>query len=207
LGGNSPRTSNPSGLLVLCVRGELLRKFPNTFVYAHKAKWETNDYTKHRVLDTSSTANLIWPTFSATLKPDTFFIGFELDPLVARGTGFVFETSPNAANANDPLDPNDPGYYFVFEERLGETRFGLDVFAGAVTFPATIQDWDKLHWGHFINNTSYHGYLPVNPSLAFTATNNPQLVYWGANSADMAYALSQKPVRVCVHARDMIQQV
>jgi hypothetical protein len=222
LGGNSPRTADPSGLLVLCVRGELLRKFPNTFVYAHKAKWATktennvqvNDYTVPRVLDTSSSANLIWPTFSATLKPDTFFIGFELNSADAKGTAFIFETDPEHDDADMPVDfdtdPNpDPGYYFVFEERLGETRFGLDIYDGSIASPANIDSWDKLEWGHFISNDDYHGYLPISNAQVFNVpqAGNPQLVDWAANSADTAYALTQRPVRICVHARDMIQQV
>ena len=88
--------------LVLLVRGELLRRYPTTTIYAARA-------TAAGALD--STTRLA-PMFRGALPPDIVFVGFALSEENALG-----------------IDPAGPGWYFVFEEYPGEPRFGFDEVA------------------------------------------------------------------------------
>ncbi|HKE16815.1 MAG TPA: hypothetical protein VKB80_18200 [Kofleriaceae bacterium] len=92
------------GQLVLLVRGELLRRYPTTTIYAARA-------TAAGALDATTR---LAPMFRGALPPDIVFVGFALSEESALG-----------------IDPVGPGWYFVFEEHPGEPRFGFDEVAGA----------------------------------------------------------------------------
>jgi hypothetical protein len=182
LGTNSARvgmsTPNP---LVLVIRGELLKRFPDTVIYAQKAKFNGTDYQGRRLLDTE----LKFPLFTARVAPDLTFIGFDLTPAIARGD----------RNAPTPA----PGWFFVVQERPGEIRFGLDTDTSA-TPPAT---WNDLSQG---NAPFTAGYLNATNN-AVTATDNRinnKHIPWGFNSTNMAEILYQNPVLLAVHADDML---
>ena len=82
------------------------------------------------------------------------------------------------------LDPGeargDPGWYFVIQQQPTEPRFGFDVEIGFGA--ATHVDLEVPPAGHA---------LPAGTS-------------WGMNSAHMAQALRQQPVRVAIHASELI---
>ena len=88
--------------LVLVVRGELLRRYPTTTIYAARA-------TATGALDPTTR---LAPMFRGALSPDIVFVGFALREEAALG-----------------IDPAGPGWYFVFEEYPGEPRFGFDEVA------------------------------------------------------------------------------
>jgi hypothetical protein len=90
------------GQLALLVRGELLRRYPTTTVYAAGA-------TASGGLDATTR---LAPMFRGALAPDIVFLGFALSEENVLG-----------------LDPAGPGWYFVFEEFPGEPRFGFDEVA------------------------------------------------------------------------------
>jgi hypothetical protein len=89
--------------LVLLVRGELLRRYPATTIFAARANADGT-------LDPTSR---LAPMFRGTIAPDIAFVGFSLSEQAAAGT-----------------DPVGPGWYFGFEEHPGEPRFGFDEVAG-----------------------------------------------------------------------------
>ena len=97
LGGNFMAHSAQSGL-VLLIRGEVLRRYPGTVIYAVRV--DTLDQEK---------PDELYPIFRGTLDPDIVFLGFNLTEARARGDG------------------GQPGYYFVIQEQPAEPRFGLDV--------------------------------------------------------------------------------
>ncbi|RXK48653.1 hypothetical protein [Halorientalis pallida] len=138
--------------VVLLIRGDLLRAYPNTRIYAVKAvkedkdegddtEWdrvpllpslraqavaeiEDDDVSEdERILGEYSKTELnqsAWdpkePVFSGKLDPDITFFGFDLTTTEAEG-GTIAEGT----------DDEDLGWFFVLEERVGETRFGYDV--------------------------------------------------------------------------------
>lgn len=190
LGEHSPRPGAGTGLLVLVIRGDLLKKFPNTLIYAQKAKFKPggNNLIDPRQLEdvdpnAPNPALLRLPVFGAFVESDIYFIGFTLTAEEAKG---------NRAGG-------DPGWFFVIQERPGEIRFGVDVSTTGGT-PAT---WNDLRTGNapFVN-----GYLSAADN-AVNATNKVitgKVVDWGFNSTNMAQILYQNPVLLAVHAEEMI---
>jgi hypothetical protein len=197
LGANSARTPPPGGdYLVLLVRGELLRRYPNTIVYAVEANW--NLQTGARDLgDTES-----HPLFKGSLNPDVAFFGFALTPSQVRG-------------GKSPPDP--PGWFFVLQEQPSECRFGLD---NPSFPPAPLNSWNDLSWSHLAADQAALNaiaHVDLNAALPDTthvipAQGDP-IVAWhadagtgpsGTHSSDLAFITLQRPVRIAVHASDML---
>jgi hypothetical protein len=116
LGGHL-RGSGEGGQLVLLVRGELLRRYPTTSVYAAPAAADGS----------FDAATRLAPMFRGFLDPDVTFLGFALAEEAALGT-----------------DPSGPGWFFVFEQHPDEPRFGFDEEAETDT-PATPDDLAWQH--------------------------------------------------------------
>ena len=101
------------------------------------------------------------------------------------------------------------GWFFVFKERVGEVRFGLDLADGA---PLTaLNKWDDMAWEHLDSNVANINYL--DPSITKTVPQNlnsepnPDFeINWGraGDAAQMAYILFQLPVLVAIHASDAL---
>lgn len=182
LGTNSARTAGPS-LLVLTIRGELLRKYPGTVIYLQKAKFLDTNQPRESIEGTE-----VYPVFSGKVEPDIYLLGFPIDAATIRGTGY---------GAN-----KDPGYFVVFQERSTEVRFGAD--EASLVSPPSIVSWDDLSWGNLKANPSLDGFIDVDRTITVSDANNPDKVDWNWNSATVAYALHQSPVKLNVHAEGLI---
>ena len=97
LGDLPHQTTDPKGNLVLLLRGDLLRRYPNTIVVAMRS---TPDGRPSR-----RPADLVRPIFAGRFDPDVSFFGFPLQ--------------------DTDLEAGD-GYFFVLMEPVTEPRFGLD---------------------------------------------------------------------------------
>jgi hypothetical protein len=191
-----PTGGAPNGArLVLVIRGDLLKKYPTAVIYVQKAKWEddpddsTTPPRKIRVLDElNPDQNLREPIFKAEIEPDLRFLGFNLTASEAMG-------SPTP-----PPDENNPGWFFVIQERPGEPRFGLDILDPEDTL-ATPTQWNELTWNHLGVVEDIECIDLVNDTPSTTTLEG---IRWGANAADMAYVLYQVPVTVAVHADEML---
>jgi hypothetical protein len=97
LGQNSPRTTGggTSALLVLVVRAELIRKYPNVIVYLQRRNAATNRLTGEQR----------HPVFNAILQPDIALYGFDA----------------TVEEIRDDTSTND--WYFVLQEQPGEPKF------------------------------------------------------------------------------------
>lgn len=178
--------------LVLVIRGDLLKKYPTVVIYAQRAKW-TEIEPGHfiRELDeTNPTQTIKNPIFKAEIEPDIRFLGFDLTRQVAQG-------NPNP-------QANDPGWFFVLQERPGEPRFGLDNLSDDTPEPPT--KWNHVAWEHLTNFETLN-YIDLNANapdpVAMTDDTDKNFV-WGRNAADMAYILYQVPVMVAFHGADML---
>lgn len=201
LGSHNQREDDgDAAQLVLVVRGDVLKKYPNTVIYANRAAWQRRadgsiDRGKPRLLDESAGSQK-FPLYGAKVAPDIHFIGFDLTVEEVRGgTG---ETGTDLA-----------GWFFVLQERPGEPRFGLDMPLSGPLPP--LRDWDDLTWGH-VATQNEHISLTTSVALAPPPTgtnNNPENVAWNpnTNSADVAHILYQDPVLVAVHAAEMLRGV
>ncbi len=110
--GTNQAQGTSANLTVIAIRGDLLRKYPDTEISLHQASWETSDKNK-RVPAPMTSATFRPALFSARIEPDYIFIGFDVSPSEAVGTG------------------DAPGWFFVLKERAGNVQFGLDMNASA----------------------------------------------------------------------------
>lgn len=233
LGQHPNRTDIAQNNVVLLVRGELFKRYPNAIVYAGKAK---RDAQQKRVLDESDER---YPIFRGTLPTDITFLGFNLSLDDARG--------------GTPQSPE--GFFFVFQQQPSEPRFGLE--PNEDTTP--IAHWAELAWTNFaqgggngggdqvfklpsLGNTTRGKTIAFSPwrlaSQVFSIVSanvplpdflkpslNPVRVSipanggdpsdpdyspddaknnWGVNSAQTAYILLRLPFRILIHADLML---
>jgi len=198
LGNHSARPPMPNGeeRLVLLVRGDLFRRYPNTEVYALKAH---ADPSAKRTLGTDR----IDYEFYGKLLPDIAFFGFPLTPTQAVG----------AADATDAS--LDQGWFFVLQEQPAEPRFGLDV-GGA--FGGAIAQWNALSWTSLVASAAELQALthinldqqlpdvrPLNSGTEPAWHADSGLGRTGAQAAHLAYITLQQPVRIAIHASDMLR--
>jgi len=182
-----------AGRLVLLVRGELLRRFPTAIVYASRARFETGPDdrpTRKRV----PTDEERYPLFRGTLEPDVTFVGFDLEEDEARG-------EPDPASG-------DPGWFLVIQQQPTEPRFGLDIAVEFADTVDTLTTWDNLSWGHLAADADTFAamtHIRLDSPLPQTgAVHDPPGVGWDVNAAQQAFITLQKPVRVAIHADDML---
>ncbi|MFG2695406.1 hypothetical protein [Kitasatospora sp. NPDC048407] len=198
--------------LVLVVRGELLKKYPNTAVYAHKAAWPLDDAgnpitTGERIPaplpdEDHPTPDLVrLPLYEAKVEPDIYLIGFDLDAAEARGN-----------------PPADPGWFFVLKERPGEPRFGLNEPDAGPQPPVEL--WNDLNWQDVdpggtgfveFTDTTNVPLAPLDPAEEDPDTKQQHtedatlpLWYSRLSSADIAYILFRAPIMVAIHAQEML---
>jgi hypothetical protein len=213
--------------LVLVIRGELLKRYPNAVIYAHRACWQRKevtaadkdldpclksggiDNTKERRLApltaaeeaTPPRSKVLTPLYEAVVDPDIHFFGFDLTVAEAKG-----------GTGENPTD--DPGWFFVIKERPGEPRFGLD---DSRTSPLSV--WNDLSWPDVQPDGPADFLVIADSPDGFTLTapgpsdeeKAPQRVEdlevdWSheMSSAQLAYILWQAPVLVAVHASEML---
>ncbi|MGL4967679.1 MAG: hypothetical protein ACRC67_41065 [Inquilinus sp.] len=208
IGTHNHRVAASAGeRIVLTIRGDLLKRYPNTIIYAQAAAWGTGDRQNELVLYDEDGAraaanlndpNIKFPMFKAQVTPDLHFIGFDLSLDTVRGHKDLEET----AEARTTIPADQLGWFFVLQEMVGEPRFGLDEER-----PDEARDrvWDNLAW----ENIDLAGKLVVDLARPFIlplgGTQTDGLA-WGSNAADMAAILYQKPVMIAVHGREMLDR-
>ncbi len=200
--------------VVLVIRGELLKKYPTAEVYAHHAKWATDEQgnrvlTKPRDFDDSRPESVVikTPLYEAKVDPDIYFFGFDLTVTQAKGG--------SGENEND-----DAGWFFVIKERSGEPRFGLDVPGESSDMTVTsVASWSDLAWSHIVEDVEAGKFIKMDgtrtisvPNPADTSNVERQQqredshLQWSSsiNAAELAYILYQVPVLIGVHASELL---
>ena len=208
---NQRELGGTAALLVLVIRGELLKRYPTAVIYAHKAAWQKNargevdtslDRVLVEILPTEEQIPPDWkvrkPLFEAKVDPDIYFIGFDLTATEAKGG-----TSPS----------DDPGWFFVIKERPGEPRFGMN--EATPNDDLRLVKWDDLEWsevgvpaGGLIHLDGTVPLVPYDPSVDLENKPDPDDVQakWNpsTDAAELAYILYRVPVLVAVHASRML---
>jgi hypothetical protein len=180
LGQNRARTGDP---LVLLVRGELIRRYPNVIVYAVTA--EVDATGRH------PGATEKQPIFFGRVQPDVALFGFDLDRDEARG---------------------NPGWFIVLQEHPSEPRFGLatpSTHYGEEPGSWQTLGWDHLAASEqdlaSLRYIDLSAALPQNP-----ASSDPTGAVWHAEgstpsrSADLAHITFREPKRFAVHGSILI---
>jgi hypothetical protein len=195
-----PTQQPPSPQAVLIVRGELLKKYPNTVIFAQHAKvvdgLRSPDWLTAAEEASPPRSKTRTPLYTARPEDDIFFFGFDLTIDQVKGTG------------------GDPGWYFVLQERPGEARFGLEV-----SRTAPIETFDDVTWGDAMPGATPGQFLAPSAlsSVVLTQPSNitdpDKYDQWNddkkvdiadVSSARWAYVLFRQPVMVAVHADEML---
>jgi hypothetical protein len=201
--------------VVLVIRGELLKRYPNAAIYAHRARWQMRGGAIARDLpreldergvgeDANPSRNRVrTPLYQAKVEPDITFLGFDL-------------TIDEALGDPESADPARAGWFFVLKERPGEPRFGLDITAAE-----SVRVWSDLGWGNvapgirpgeMLQITAATPTITLAPLPAATEpatrdqAQDDAAVHWhrDMNADELAYILYQVPVMVAVHAAEML---
>jgi len=182
---------NVASQIVLVIRGELIDKFPDTLIYAQKATYDGTaptsiDAETQRKVDVNTEP--IFPSFRARVGGDIVILGFDLNESEVRGVN------------EDASAFVDYGYYFILQERPGQTRFGLDD-PGDGGANQNIGSWDDLSWGHLDDQVNV-----IRPMFDISENEfNHAILY--RSSADMASILYQKPFMMLVHGLEMLEPI
>jgi hypothetical protein len=170
--------------LVLLIRGELLKRYPGAVIYGVRAI--TRDGKRELATDhaegfTAGEGLEEYPIFRGSLKPDVTFIGFNL-------------TKADVITGD--------GWFFVLQSQPTEPRFGLDVRRfrpdGTMDLPE-LKTWNDLSWGHLASSATHL----ITRDFQLSETQ-PTKGKWRHNSAHMAHITKQLPVRVAIHATELI---
>ena len=129
--GFNTRGAGGGGQIVMLVRGELVRRYPNAVMMAWKATGDGED-----LVDPPNANQIQMPVFQGKLDPDVIFAGFSL-------------------RDEDLL--KDGGWFFIIHEQPTEPRFGFDVPIGST--PLSITEWPDATWAH--TGVEPGGYLSV----------------------------------------------
>ena len=208
LGSHDHRQTQPDRkTVVLVLRGDLLKRYPNTFIYAQRPQWGTglranrlvlSDETGELFATTPTDSRLRFPLYKARIAPDLHFLGFDLTIDEVRGDPRLDETAESRVLVGD-----DVGWFFVIQEAVGEPRFGLDISSPTEPSP---QKWDNLAWADL--DLSSGAVIDLQkPLVSEPAGADPLGVQFAANAADSAYIFYQDPVMVAVHGRHMLKNV
>jgi hypothetical protein len=170
-----------TGKLVLVVRGQLLRRF-DADVLAIEATKGTP-----RGLGAAEK----WPVFEGRLEPDLNFFGFDLSRTEAKTGG-----------------SNGAGWFFVLQQHPTKPHYGLEEEEpGTANVPGGHPaSWAELSWAHLCATEADLDRLSYAPaatptSATPTSTSGPA---WGTDSAQAAAVALRVPVRIAIHATDVL---
>lgn len=147
--------------LVILIRGDVLKKYPNTVIYAVE---RIDDKPALPEFNTEE-GRIRYPVFTARLKPDIAMVAFDI--------GNTAEEYEN--------------WYFVLEERVSETRFGMDI---------EISENNDISWEHFEMQDAFDEYV--------TAMEKYEPWRNQLSSAKVAMYTMQKPMRLIVSGKRLL---
>ena len=198
---------------MLVVRGDLLKRYPNTIIYAQRAKWSTDPArtepaSPHDETGSTTSANprprpdIRFPLFKARGRARLHFIGFDLIPLRVRGVRRLDETAE--ARGEHPgrrarlvLRPPGSRGRAALRARRDELPCRSQAEASGTICPGRISA--------AVDRRFRSRRSP--PRFPVAGTRTPPVRDWRANAADVASILYQKPVLVAVHGREMIKDL
>ena len=206
--GVSSGSGTANDKIAFLIKGDLLRKYPDTSIYAAKAyvsdtsgNTSNGDYslpdptTKIRINGQMQQPETREPLFKGNMSPNITYLGFDLSLDDLTGKRLV-------DNKKDPLKP---GWFIVIQQPPSAPAFGLDESDN--TNPNhPINSWDDLNWMDVgISSSSYIQFGSFNndkdkqrerPDLTNKKIGD---ITWNWNAADFAYITMQSPVKVAIH--------
>jgi hypothetical protein len=154
LGSNA--RGGPGGQIALLVRGRLLRRYPNTAIYAWRSAADGT------LRNPPGAGDLEPPAFAGVLGDDIAFVGF---------------------NLTDAQLTEGDGWFFVLQEQPTEPRFGFDESPDG-SLPSLVS-WSDATWEHTGTRGGDYLKIEGNP-LAGTQLGDARFVDHAAHLATIA---------------------
>lgn len=200
LGHNAHIKENSSDeFLVLVVRGDLLKRYPNSVIYAVQplssdlTKPDLKEFVEDKAgKDEHKCEDPIHPIFRGSLGADLVFLGFPFSEAQARSDSAV-------------KGQNQGGLFFVLEECITEARFGCDSPSALVHTSAPIKK-DDLSWSHFKLKGGKNIEIGNYVDQAENVLKFENSIEWNpdTDSATRAQITLQRPARLIIHADQML---
>jgi len=186
LGTHLKNDGGPEGHVVLVVRGELVRRYPDAIIMAMRAG---NTSGKPVFIDPDVTPSALASTlFHAHLAPDILLVGFRLTTTQVL---------------------NEP-WWFVIAEHPTAPRFGLDLAdPGNARASGAVIQHDEVDWNDL---TDAAGRLDRGRFLSPQGRtidirddrSDPKQVTWPGSAAVVARTLLQSPLRAAFNGKKLI---
>jgi len=177
----NPANPDAAGALVLVLRGELLRRYPTTVIYAVPAALDPQGGTRSdggpALKPVDDPSQEIHPLFRGTLAPDLTYLGFPLTESEALTGGGGY------------------GYFFVLQQHPTEPRFGLESAASQQSGSVTWQDFQQT-------NIATQATQPTPDGSALPTVSS----LWGVDSAHTAWITFRQPSRIALWAQVMLPE-
>lgn len=188
--------------VVLVIRGELLKRYPNAVIFAQRAVWRDRD--GNPIVDPADTGSidparprdlrpltpaeqanppreiLKTPLYEAKVEPDIYFFGFDLSACQTRGGTGAADRPVDPRCAAEGVEWHDPGWFFVIQERPGEIAMGLDV-PDEDDRLEDVKVWNDLSWNHvgvaagsYLEITAATAAIPLQPLAGDEAHKSDQ---------------------------------
>lgn len=203
------RPGAEEGRIIVLIKGDLMRLYPNLVIYAARAQWVEQEAAKSaslsiidsvrlmqgdgwtREADLSNADNIRLPIFKGAIGSDGYFVGFDLSVEEIRGS----------TNRDDAI----PGWFFVFEEQMAEPHFGLDAAESFTPTnpPSSIND---LSWGHVAASQEELDAMAYLSLETDWRKKKIEGVTWGKDAAAMARLTYQLPVRLFMHGDALLAE-
>jgi len=187
LGANGPANGpDLEKMVVLLVRGEILRRFPQLIVYA--APGIIN--TAPGIIPPQKTLAL---NTSVPWTPPLFLL-----PLDSKTTVFAYPLS--RSDVQSDISAGNAGWYFVFSEPVTGPRFNFD--EPTDNLPA---QWTDLDWRHVPASRGFAvAGKDLDPNVQAGLPASPS---WNHDAADIARIAFARPYRVGFHADQLLAGV
>ena len=179
LGKNGAQNGpDPETMLVLLVRGEVLRRFPRTIVYAAPGMIAGDKLT----LNTG-----------AAWTPPQFLLRLD-----GKTTAFAYPLKRSDVQSDIPA--GNAGMYFVFSEPVTGPRFNFDEPSSNPP-----QQWTDLDWSRVPSSRGFAvAGMDFAPPPLENQAGSPR---WNRDSADIARIAFARPFRVGFHADELLAKV
>ena len=159
--------------IVLLVRGQLLRRYPNTMIYAWRSD-ANGELKRDPATGEPAADDILEPIFLGAFDPDVSFAGFPI---------------------NDEKLKEGHGWLFILQEQPTEPRFGFD----ETSLTPLNGLWSDASWVDTEVPSGKYLKIEGNPLNEQEREN----AVFGKNSAHMAFITLQKPMRVAFHSKHM----
>jgi len=170
--------------IVLMVRGELIRRYPNAMILAMRAA--TVDVSGVPTFEDPIAApdTLATISFHGHLPPDITLVGFQLTLAdIQAGTGGV-------------------GWWFVVAEHPTAPRFGLAEAPNQTPAQTPAQTRDQLAWNQV--KLRFGRFLDGWQTVTLPDTTGGPSITFGAEAASTAHVLLRDPVRAAFYGQAML---